>query len=199
MISGGLIGGGQTAPQPAPTAPAPATPVGASGSGGVWTFGSGPGNPIDPTVANNFWTKATDILDRSMSLQESQQTWNGVQNLVTSGLQFGKDIMSFLLMEKQFNVTRDIYDRRAKAEEHISDNQKEWGIKYLEYADAADARHNSPDGINERLARIQSQTLIDIRQRELESKERIAAMRDLDERFGLSTRPDYTYGYPVYS
>lgn len=175
MISAGFIGGGE------PPAPLP---------GAATPFFEGTGAP--PEVWGNF--KMQEAFDATLGLEKSklnQGYWQMGANFFTSMV---NNIFGYAMQSRWLSAQETIDGRRAEAMENISADGNETQRKWIDFMGEADERMNERGGLRERLAEIESNRDIAMYDRRMDSQERIAAMRGLDNAF--SVRSEYNYGNP---
>lgn len=165
MISAGYIGGGHGEVAPPPVA----VSVGSDNL---------PGDKItDGTIMGDL---------------KQMYGWNILGNSFNQGIQF---LFSWLAQRTMWGAQKSIMNRQADAAEHISTDRRATEEKMIDFMDEADDRMNGRNGLRERLAEIESNRDLAMYDRRMDSQERIAAMRELDNAF--SVRSDYSnYGSP---
>lgn len=141
-----------------------------------------PSKPVDvEAIANKF-------LDQKWDMFLTGTVAQGAGDLFKM---FG----SIWAMGIQFDAMMAINDRRMDAQENIAGFQKELGLESMETQDKANNRLYGPNGYARELASIQARTQLAIEDKRLEHRERMAAMRNVDDAFSFSRR-DYAYGNP---
>lgn len=132
--------------------------------------------------------------DKLIKAWETQSEAN--RNLTAAQIGFGmiNQFLGFIAQMRWFDAQETINDRRIEAQENISKDAKEVNLRYLEIAEKSDKRQNGPGGLKERLARIEAEQNIEMYDRKMDTQERIAAQKNLDQAFSYGS--DYNYGNP---
>lgn len=182
MISAGYIGGGVGEGPVAPaSAPVPTASVGSPGSSISMPMSSIPAGDV---TAKDFLNVAQSGIN--------QNYWGMAANFFTGLV---NNIFGFAMQGQWLDAQEHINDRRADAAEHIATDEYQWRGRALDAAQTSDERMNGPNGLKERLAKIEAQKDEGMYKDHLASQERLAALQNLDRAFSLG-RNDYSYGNP---
>lgn len=182
MISAGYIGGGQTVPAPAAPAPAPAGQVGFDTGGLTLPVGQG---------ADFSDLSGQDVL----TAWRGENSANRTMGYTQMGLGLVNQLVAWAVQSQWMTTQETIAERRALAAENISTDRRAVEERWLETQDKISKRTDGPGGLRERLARINANRDVEMYDRRMDTQERVAAMRGLDQAFSM--RPEYNnYGTP---
>lgn len=219
MIAGGLISGGQTGPAAAPSVPLPAVTApaapGASAPQGIQvTLGEDFWNGLTPEQKTTFLSGLNDANKASAEypgkLLDGQNTFNekyfgmlekmlygqvatGVLNTISDI--WGKEVQRSIA-NNYFDSQVTMQDRQALAAENIAGKQLDWQTRAAESFDNQNELLYSRGGFAEQRERIHSETAIAMNESKERGKTERAALRGVDEAFGLDSRDSYGYGNP---
>lgn len=188
MISAGFIGGGTEFGNPPPYITPPPIDMGTM----MPTVEmKGEGLPAGNLTQEQVWNDSRT--DRNSMWGDYKWMWGA-----SMGANFFSNLMNqifgYKINARFFEMQENITDRKAEAAETISADQRAVQERFAEFAEKADRNMNAPGGLRERLAQIESNRDIEMYERRMDSQERIAALRSLDNAF--SVRGEYNYGNP---